>query len=97
MATLVLVHGAWHGGWCWRQATLLLRAAGHEVYASTLTGLGQRAHPAGRAQAAGVEVTFDRWPKTLHVWRLFANRLAEGQQAYESVAEFVRSHTTRTG
>src|SRR5688572_18994714 len=44
MATFVLVHGADHGGWCWRRVVPLLRAAGHEVYAPTLTGLGERAH-----------------------------------------------------
>jgi pimeloyl-ACP methyl ester carboxylesterase len=44
MATFVLVHGAWHGGWCWRKVTSLLRAAGHVVHAPTLTGLGERAH-----------------------------------------------------
>ena len=43
-ATFVLVHGAWHGGWCWQKLTPLLRAAGHEVYTPTLTGLGERAH-----------------------------------------------------
>jgi pimeloyl-ACP methyl ester carboxylesterase len=44
MATFVLVHGAWHGGWCWQRVTPLLRAAAHEVYTPTLTGLGERAH-----------------------------------------------------
>lgn len=44
MATFVLVHGAWHGGWCWRRVAPRLRAAGHEVYTPTLTGLGERAH-----------------------------------------------------
>jgi len=44
----VLVHGAWHGGWCWRRVAPLLRAAGHEVHMPTLTGLGERAHLAGR-------------------------------------------------
>jgi pimeloyl-ACP methyl ester carboxylesterase len=44
MATYALVHGAWHGGWCWKKVTPLLRAAGHEVFAPTLTGLGERAH-----------------------------------------------------
>src|SRR5215211_5857359 len=44
MATFVLVHGAWHGGWCWRKLTPLLRAAGHEAHAPTLTGLGERVH-----------------------------------------------------
>ena len=44
MATFVLVHGAWHGGWCWKKVSPLLRAAGHEVYTPTLTGLGERVH-----------------------------------------------------
>ena len=44
MATFVLVHGAYHGGWCWKKLTPLLRAAGHEVVAPTLTGLGERVH-----------------------------------------------------
>lgn len=44
MANVVLVHGAWHGGWCWRRVLPGLRAAGHAVHALTLTGLGERAH-----------------------------------------------------
>jgi pimeloyl-ACP methyl ester carboxylesterase len=44
MTTFVLVHGAWHGGWCWRKVTERLRAAGHDVHAPTLTGLGDRLH-----------------------------------------------------
>ena len=44
MSSYLLVHGAWHGGWCWRRLTPLLRAAGHDVYTPTLTGLGERAH-----------------------------------------------------
>lgn len=42
--TFVLVHGAWHGGWCWRKLAPLLRQAGHAVYTPTLTGVGERAH-----------------------------------------------------
>jgi len=44
MAAFVLVHGAWHGGWCWRRVAPKLRSAGHEVFTPTLTGLGERAH-----------------------------------------------------
>lgn len=44
MATFVLVHGAWHGGWCWRKVAEPLRAKGHSVYAPSLTGLGERVH-----------------------------------------------------
>jgi pimeloyl-ACP methyl ester carboxylesterase len=42
--TFVLVHGAWGGAWIWRRILPGLRAAGHEVHAVTLTGVGERAH-----------------------------------------------------
>jgi pimeloyl-ACP methyl ester carboxylesterase len=45
----VLIHGAWHGGWCWRTVASALRRAGHVVFAPSLTGLGERAHLADRA------------------------------------------------
>jgi len=44
MATYVLVHGAWHGSWCWGRVAPLLRARGHEVWTPTLTGLAERSH-----------------------------------------------------
>ena len=44
MATYCLVHGAWHGGWCWRRISPILQKAGHKVFCPTLTGLGNRAH-----------------------------------------------------
>jgi pimeloyl-ACP methyl ester carboxylesterase len=44
MATFVLVHGAWHGGWCYRDTAAALRAAGHTVFTPTHTGVGERAH-----------------------------------------------------
>jgi len=40
----VLVHGGRHGGWCWGRVAPLLRAAGHDVYTLSLTGLGDRVH-----------------------------------------------------
>lgn len=40
----VLVHGAWHGAWCWSRVLPLLRNAGHLAHAVTLTGVGDRAH-----------------------------------------------------
>jgi len=42
--TFVLVHGAWHGGWCWRRVADRLEQRGHKVFTPTLTGLGERSH-----------------------------------------------------
>ena len=42
--TFLLIHGAWHGGWCWRRVSDLLEKRGHKVFAPTLTGLGERSH-----------------------------------------------------
>lgn len=44
MANFVLVHGAWHGGWCYRETARALRRAGHDVFTPTHTGVGERAH-----------------------------------------------------
>ena len=44
MATYVLVHGGAHGGWCYGPVARILRSAGQEVHAPTLTGLGDRSH-----------------------------------------------------
>jgi pimeloyl-ACP methyl ester carboxylesterase len=49
MANIVLVHGAWHGGWCYRDTARLLRAQGHVVLTPTHTGVGERAHQTGEA------------------------------------------------
>jgi pimeloyl-ACP methyl ester carboxylesterase len=40
----VLVHGAWHGGWCYAKVREILSAKGHRVFTPTLTGLGERSH-----------------------------------------------------
>jgi pimeloyl-ACP methyl ester carboxylesterase len=44
MAKHVLVHGAWHGSWCWKRVRSVLQAQGHEVFTPTLTGVGERSH-----------------------------------------------------
>jgi pimeloyl-ACP methyl ester carboxylesterase len=40
----VLVHGVWHGGWCWSRVADILKSRGHRVTAPTHTGLGERSH-----------------------------------------------------
>ena len=42
--TFVLVHGVWHGGWCWKRVAGILRQRGHVVTTPTQTGLGERSH-----------------------------------------------------
>lgn len=44
MGNFLLVHGTSHGAWCWRRLAPILRAAGHDVYTPTLTGLGASSH-----------------------------------------------------
>ncbi len=44
MANFLLIHGAWHGAWCWQRVLPRLMGAGHRAHAVTLTGVGERAH-----------------------------------------------------
>jgi pimeloyl-ACP methyl ester carboxylesterase len=44
MTTFVLVHGAWHGSWCWKRVRKALQAEGHDVFTPTLTGIAERSH-----------------------------------------------------
>ena len=55
--TFVLVHGAWHGGWCWQRVADRLRGGGHKVYTPTLTGLGERSHLLRQGIDIGTHIT----------------------------------------
>jgi pimeloyl-ACP methyl ester carboxylesterase len=55
MSTFVLVHGAFHGGWCWKFVAEELRRAGHAVFTPTLTGLGER------RQSLGPAIDLEHW------------------------------------
>ncbi|MCC6776236.1 MAG: alpha/beta hydrolase [Hyphomicrobiales bacterium] len=55
--TFVLVHGAWHGGWCWRRVADLLERKGHKVFTPTMTGLGERSHLLNPAVNLATHVT----------------------------------------
>ena len=44
MAAIVLIHGAYQGGWIWKPVASRLRAMGHEVFAPTLDGCAERGH-----------------------------------------------------
>lgn len=56
MATFVLIHGAWHGGWSWWKTAPLLNGAGHRVLAPSLTGLGERQHLAALMPPAAINL-----------------------------------------
>lgn len=51
MARFILIHGSWHGGWCWDSVALLLAGSGHRVEAPDLAGLG-----ADRTPLAGISL-----------------------------------------
>ena len=44
MANFVLIHGSWHGGWCWEPVARGLTSLGHRVFAPSLTGCADRGH-----------------------------------------------------
>jgi len=56
MAAFLLVHGAWHGGWCWKKVVPLLRSSGAEVFAPTLSGMGERSHLTERLDPAAIDL-----------------------------------------
>ena len=60
MMTFVLVHGAWHGGWCWKKVVPLLRREGAEVHTPTLTGMGDRAHLSGYLDPTAINLDLHR-------------------------------------
>jgi pimeloyl-ACP methyl ester carboxylesterase len=57
--TFVLVHGAWHGAWCWSRVADRLRSTGHQVFTPTQTGLGERKHLLSR------DITLDTFTKDI--------------------------------
>ena len=65
MATFVLLHGAYQGGWIWKPVRERLAAAGHTVFAPTLDGCAERAVPHGWTRAERISrPTAQAPPKT---------------------------------
>jgi pimeloyl-ACP methyl ester carboxylesterase len=56
MACFVLVHGAWHGSWCWKRVRKALQAVGHDVFTPTLTGVAERSHLASPSVDLGTHI-----------------------------------------
>ena len=68
MATFVLVHGGGHGGWCYQKVKRLLEAAGHEVFAPSLTGLAERS--SSLSTEIDLDFHIDDVVQLLHHWDL---------------------------
>lgn len=91
----VLVHGGRHGSWCWRRVAERLRAAGHEVFTPTLTGLGDRAHLLHRDIGLDTHVRdlvavfeFEDLANTILVGHSYGGMVVSG--AMEHIADRVR-------
>ncbi|KRQ09935.1 hypothetical protein AOQ73_09210 [Bradyrhizobium pachyrhizi] len=56
MTDYVLIHGAFHGSWCWTRVRRLLASKGHRVFTPTLTGLGERSHLLSREVSLGTHI-----------------------------------------
>ena len=54
--TFLLLHGAWHGAWCWRKLAPLLEAQGHRVIAPDLPSMGEDITPPA-------VITLDYWAR----------------------------------
>jgi pimeloyl-ACP methyl ester carboxylesterase len=68
MATYVLVHGGGHGGWCYQKVKRILEAAGHEVFAPSLSGLAERSHLL--SPSIDLDVHINDVVQELHYWDL---------------------------
>lgn len=69
MSTYVLIHGAWHGAWCWDKIVPLLKKKGHKVEATDLPGHGKDKTPIAqvtlKAYVDRVCQILDAQPKTV--------------------------------
>src|SRR3954452_13800968 len=92
--TFVLVHGSWHGGWCWRRIADRLEKRGHKVFTPTLTGLGERVHLLNAAVDLNTHITdvvnlikFDSLENVVLVGHSYAGEVITGvaEQALPSI------------
>jgi pimeloyl-ACP methyl ester carboxylesterase len=99
MATYVLLHGAYQGGWIWQRVVPHLRAAGHTVFAPTLDGCGERRHalrPGIDTESQAAEISEMLFFEDLHdiVLVVLADALALFNG--ETVADHVKRPTAVT-
>jgi pimeloyl-ACP methyl ester carboxylesterase len=59
MTNIVLIHGAYQGGWIWQRIASRLATAGHKVFAPSLDGCAERRHalrPGISTETHGAEI-----------------------------------------
>jgi pimeloyl-ACP methyl ester carboxylesterase len=98
LAVIVLAHGAWSAGWAWKRMRPLMTAAGHEFFAPSYTGLGERAHLASPdndlethiADVAGV-LEFEDLRNVVLLGHSYGGMVATGvaDRARERVAQII--------
>ena len=94
MATFVLIHGAWHGGWCWARVTDRLRAQGHTVFAPSLSGLAEHGN---RIDAAiGHDVHIEDTTRVIE-WNDLDNVVLVGHSYGGTIAAFLAARYLEMG
>ena len=99
--SFVLVHGGWHGGWCWRRVADRLTAKGHYVVAPTLTGVGERSHQASDSITLSTHVDDVVNKRPFHRWHNDAERQKESIPSHapggrhEDVPPRLKQHVSR--
>jgi hypothetical protein len=78
LATYLLVHGGWLGGWYWRRVASILREASHEVFTPTLTGLGEQKMVNLTAEVPGESNANEKQPGEAFITKQRTNLTAPG-------------------
>lgn len=98
MSDFVLVHGAWHGAWCWKQILPALWQAGHRAFTVSLSGVGERAHldPAGitlntHIQDVAAVIDAEELPSCILVGHSYAGMVITGvaDRLHERIGQLV--------
>ncbi len=98
MATFVVAHGAWSGGWSWKKMRPLMRVAGHEFFTPTYTGIGERSHLAASDLELDTHITdvvnvldFEELRDVILIGHSYGGMVATGiaDRARERIAQLI--------
>jgi pimeloyl-ACP methyl ester carboxylesterase len=98
MATFLVAHGAWSGGWAWKKMRRLMTARGHDFFAPTQTGIGERRHLARPDTDLEVHIAdiigvldFEDLHEVILVGHSYGGMVATGvaDRAHERIAQLI--------